>query len=107
MSTPNPWQEAVIDQLICLHIYQAKHDTDPRLALNEVINYHVQLALDPQVSSSAQELIDRGAKCTWDKVVSRLTPLRVIRKMWNIEEVLNLLRADPLIVSEESDKEVL
>jgi hypothetical protein len=55
------WKQTVIDELICCHIYNASHDTNPRKALHDAINWNVQVALDPQVSSDAQELIDRGA----------------------------------------------
>jgi hypothetical protein len=88
MTTPNPWQEAVTDELVCLHIYQAKHDTDPRGALKDAINYHVEIALDPQVSSDAQALIDRGHA----QAISKLDTLRPLRKMWTIEEIVRLLQ---------------
>ena len=56
------FEDAVIDGLMCCHIYTKKHNTDPRKALNDLISWHVQVALDPQVSSDAQALIDRGRK---------------------------------------------
>lgn len=55
------WKEEVIDQLVCCHIYNGTHDNDPRKAVNDLIAWHVQVALDPQVSSDAQALIDRGS----------------------------------------------
>ncbi len=57
-----PWKEAVINELIVAHIYQAKHDTDPRRAIQDAISWNTDIALDPQVSSDAQKLIDRGAE---------------------------------------------
>ena len=57
----NDWQEAVINELVVAHIYQAAHDTDPRKAIQDLITWHVQVALDPLVSSDAQALINRGA----------------------------------------------
>jgi hypothetical protein len=57
-----PWKEAVIDQLVVAHIYQAKHDTDPRRAVQDVISWNTDIALDPQVSSDAQKLINKGAE---------------------------------------------
>lgn len=57
-----PWKEAVISELVVAHIYQAKHDNNPRQAIQDVISWNVDIALDPQVSSDAQKLIDKGAK---------------------------------------------
>jgi hypothetical protein len=59
---PNRWSEAVIDQLVVHHIYQAVHDTDPRKAVNDLLCISNSIALDPQVSSDAQALIDRGRR---------------------------------------------
>lgn len=56
-----PWKEAVINELVVAHIYQAKHDTHPRQAIQDVISWNTDVALDPLVSSDAQKLIDRGA----------------------------------------------
>lgn len=56
-----PWKEAVISELVVSHIYQAKHDTDPRKAIQDAISWNTDIALDPLVSSDAQALIDRGA----------------------------------------------
>ena len=55
-----PWKEAVISELVVAHIYQSKHDTDPRRAIQDAISWNVEIALDPQVSSDAQKLIDQG-----------------------------------------------
>ena len=54
------WHGAIVDELICLHIYNESHDSNPKKALTDIIVYNVDIALDPQVSSSAQALIDRG-----------------------------------------------
>lgn len=56
-----PWKQAVISELVVAHIYQAKHDTDPRRAIQDAISWNVDVALDPLVSKDAQKLIDRGA----------------------------------------------
>lgn len=55
------WKESVIDELVTTHIYNEKHDADPRFAIKDLINWHVTMALDPSISSDAQALIDRGA----------------------------------------------
>jgi hypothetical protein len=57
-----PWKKAVIDQLVIAHIYQSKHDKDPRSALQDAISWNTDIALDPLVSSDAQKLIDQGAE---------------------------------------------
>lgn len=54
------WKDAVIDQLVILHIYQAKHDADPYAAVQDLLNYSCQLTLDPQVSSDAAALVQAG-----------------------------------------------
>lgn len=58
----NGFKDAVIDGLVVVHIYNASHDADPRKAVKDLIDFHVAVALDPQVSSDAQALIDRGAR---------------------------------------------
>jgi len=55
------WKEAVVNELMTAHIYGSSHQHDPKKAIQDVISWHVQVALDPQVSSDAQKLIDRGA----------------------------------------------
>jgi hypothetical protein len=64
------FKQAVIDQLVVAHIYRKEHDTDPRKALNDLLSWHVQLALDPSVSSDAQALIDMGVAIAANHKVS-------------------------------------
>lgn len=70
------WREAVIDELVVDHIYNKEHESDPRKAIKDIINWNVGVALDPQVSSSAQDLIDLGSKATAEKLVSALAECR-------------------------------
>lgn len=56
----NDWQDVLIDALVVRHIYQAKHDTDPRGALNDILSWEVAVALDPKVSADAQALYQMG-----------------------------------------------
>lgn len=70
------WREAVIDELVVCHIYNKQHESDPRKAIKDIINWNVQVALDPQVSSDAQALIDLGSKATAEKLVSALAECR-------------------------------
>jgi hypothetical protein len=57
-----PWKAAVIDGLVVSHCYQLKHETDPRKALDDLISWHVMVALDPSVSSDAVKLLDAEAQ---------------------------------------------
>ena len=61
MSTAeNPWKAALIEKLVVSHIYQAVHEDDPEKALNDLLNWEIQVALDPAVSEPAAALL--GAK---------------------------------------------
>lgn len=56
----NQWKETLIDGLVVCHIYTKEHDSNPRKALHDIVNWNVTVALDPLVSEEAQELIDKG-----------------------------------------------
>lgn len=58
--TPNPWKEVLIEALVVSHIYRPEHEDDPTTALRELLGWETFVALDPQVSSDAQKLIDQG-----------------------------------------------
>lgn len=47
------FKEAVLDELIVAHIYTAEHDTNPRKAIKDAIDWNVEVALDVRVSNSA------------------------------------------------------
>jgi hypothetical protein len=49
----NPWKAELIDALVCSHILQKEHYSNPRKALNDLIAWDVQVATDPRVSSTA------------------------------------------------------
>jgi hypothetical protein len=57
-----PWKAAVIDGLVVSHCIQPEHETDPRKALDDLISWHVAVALDPCVSSDAVKLLDAEAE---------------------------------------------
>lgn len=59
IACPQKWQKAVEDALIIAGIFGPKH-SDPHVALADLLDYHVGVAIDPTVSSDAQALIDRG-----------------------------------------------
>lgn len=54
--TQNPWKSAIIDELVVDYIYSAEYEADPRKALADVIEWNVQVALDPRVSADARKL---------------------------------------------------
>lgn len=61
MSTEqNLWKETIINALVVSHIYCKEHETDPGKALHELLNWEIGLALNPQVSSYANDLIELG-----------------------------------------------
>ncbi len=56
----NPWRDAMDDELVCLHLGTTETFPEPREALRQIIDWHVEIALDPAVSSRAAELQSRG-----------------------------------------------
>lgn len=54
------YADAVIEALLIDCIYQKEHATNPRKAIQDLITWNVQVALDPSVSSDARALIDKG-----------------------------------------------
>ena len=61
LAQENPWRDAIDAELICCHIGTVESFPTAKYALNELINWYVKVALDPEVSSAAQALVDRGA----------------------------------------------
>ena len=49
----NPWKAELIDALVCSHILQKEHYSDPRKALNDLMVWEAKVATDPRVSSTA------------------------------------------------------
>lgn len=56
----NPWKREVLDGLIVAHIFTKEHESNPVKALNDLICWSNDVALDPKVSSRAAELIRQG-----------------------------------------------
>ena len=54
-------RDALDDALICTHLGTVDSFPTAQAALAALIDWHVQVALDPEVSSDAQALVDRGA----------------------------------------------
>lgn len=63
------WRATVDDMLTTAHMVASD---DPRESINRLIDWHVQVALDPSVSSDAQALIDRGRKAVREEIYARL-----------------------------------
>ena len=56
------FKQVVIEELVSIGIYTKEHDRNPQKALVEIINWHVSVALDPNVSQQAHELVERGRR---------------------------------------------
>lgn len=61
LAQPNPWKDAIDNALIWWHIGTIESFPTAKAALDALIDWHVAVALDPEVSSAAQALVDRGA----------------------------------------------
>ena len=59
LSAAQAWRTAVEEELIVCGIFNESHN-DPKKALNDAIQWHVGVALDPQVSQQAMGLINQG-----------------------------------------------
>jgi len=62
------WKAAVIEKLVVAGVYLKAHETDPALALNDLISWHVFVALDPKVSSDAAKLLNNEADACFEIV---------------------------------------
>jgi predicted transcriptional regulator len=58
----NPWKAAIIDGLVVCHLLTKEHENDPTKALNDLICWSNDVALDPSVSSDAVELIKQAKR---------------------------------------------
>ena len=55
-----PWKSAVIDQLVIAHILTAEHESDPLKAIQDLLAYHADIAVDPRVSGAAAKLVEQA-----------------------------------------------
>lgn len=65
LDTPQPdadtlWKTAVIDQLVIAHILTAEHESDPRKAIQDLLAYNSEIAVDPRVSDAAALLAEQA-----------------------------------------------
>ena len=56
----NPWKSAVIDQLVIAHILTPEHESDPLKAVQDLLAYHTEIAVDPRVSGAAAKLVEQA-----------------------------------------------
>lgn len=109
------WKGAVIDQLIVSGVLNDTHESDPFMAVRNMIEAEVQAALDPRVSTAARDLLVRGqneglaAKGTrvaqvavleWLKAESR--GLEGVDPEWFETIKDGLLKYDPIISSQDN-----
>ncbi len=78
--TQNPWKAAIIDELIVDCIYSKEHESDPRKALAEAIDWNCKVALDPSVSKEAQDLQQRAIDAALESVADLLDSGDALRK---------------------------
>ena len=50
------WKSAVIDQLVICGILTQEHEASARYAVQSLVNYEIEMALDPQISDRAEKL---------------------------------------------------
>lgn len=68
----NPWRDAIDAELICCHIGTVESFPTAKYALNELINWYVKVALDPEVSSAAKALVDRGRAAVAEPLIDEM-----------------------------------
>lgn len=54
------WQQAIDNQMVICHLGIAKDEDDPEKLLNMIIDWHVDVNLDPAISSRAHKLMVDG-----------------------------------------------
>ena len=89
----NPWREAIDAELVCLHLGTVDSFPTADQALKALIDWHVATALDPEVSSDAQALVDRGATQPQAEPVAWRRYNRSIG--WQYEDGVTSFASDP------------
>jgi hypothetical protein len=80
----NPWKEAVVEQLVSIGIYNPSHDDDPVKAVANLLDWEIQTALDPKVSTPAQELYTQGVIDATLGIAQRQEPMA----RWKIDDLM-------------------
>lgn len=73
----NSFYNEVIDELVICGIYSKEHDSSPRKAIQDIIKWHRDVALDPAVSSDAQALLKKERDECLKSVIEVLTSRHV------------------------------
>lgn len=63
------WREAVIDALVVAGIYRAEYETNPRKALNDLLAWEGNVALDPKVSAESRARLAEARREGWEQGV--------------------------------------
>lgn len=71
------FEEYVIDQLVICGIYSAAHENNPIKAVQDLISWHVDLALDPAVSSDAIRLQNQAYQKAVDLCLNKDYPFDI------------------------------
>ena len=58
-SANDGWKDAVIDALVDCWIYRTEHEDNPKLAISDLLDWHEEAALDPRVSKTAHEWMEK------------------------------------------------
>lgn len=56
----NRWKDELIAVAVVSWSYKKEHEDNPRQCIADIISWEIQVALNPKVSSQAQELINEG-----------------------------------------------
>lgn len=57
MRESNEWKHIIIEKLVVCGILRKEHETNPRLAVEDLLAWEVCVALDPVVSDDARKLL--------------------------------------------------
>lgn len=57
MRESNEWKHIIIEKLVVCGILRKEHETNPRLAVEDLLTWEVCVALDPVVSEDARRLL--------------------------------------------------
>lgn len=85
------WKSAVIDQLVISHILTAEHENNPRKALQDLLAYHADIAVDPRVSEAAARLIEQG-QAEENEACAKIGKT-INQGTWAVEDFVDTIRA--------------
>jgi hypothetical protein len=63
----NKWRDEVLNQLVICGIYGKKHDQNPALAINDLINWHIGV----YVFDIKENTLKRKVKNFWNRIIHR------------------------------------